>query len=401
MIKVAIFGFGTVGSGVAEVLDVNHSEILNRTGLDIEVKYILDIKDFPESKYASKIVHDVNVIINDEEVDICCEVMGGKTVAYEFTKKALMAGKTVCSSNKELVEAYGPELIALAKQNNCSYLFEASVGGGIPIIRNICQCLVADKLESVTGILNGTTNYMLTKMDQEGADYADVLKEAQDMGYAERNPSADVDGFDAGRKIAILASLISGKNVPYEKLLIEGITNITSVDFAYARKLHMSIKLLARCKMMGDKVFAMVSPCMVGSTHPLYMVNDVFNGVLVHGNMLGDAMFYGAGAGKLPTASAVCADVVKAAAKIGTHIPCNWSAEEAELVPVMDMSSRFFVRVSQHNKSEVIALFGDVDFVSLPEYPQEVAFITSEMTEADFMKKYDKLAGGISSIRLA
>ncbi len=400
MIKVAIFGFGTVGSGVAEVLDVNHHEILTRTGLDIEVKYILDLKDFPESKYASKIVHDVNIILNDKEVDICCEVMGGKTVAYEFTKKALMAGKSVCSSNKELVEAYGPELIALAKENNCSYLFEASVGGGIPIIRNICQCLVADKLESVTGILNGTTNYMLTKMDQEGADYATVLKEAQDMGYAERNPSADVDGFDAGRKIAILASLISGKTVPFEKLYIEGITNITSIDFAYARKLHMSIKLLGRCKMMGDKVFAMVSPCMVESTHPLYMVNDVFNGILVHGNMLGDAMFYGAGAGKLPTASAVCADVIKVAAKIGTHIPCMWSTKEAELVSVMDMTSRFFVRVSAHNKSEAIALFGEVDFVSLDGLTQEVAFITSKMTEAEFIKKYDKLAGSISNIRL-
>ncbi len=400
MIKVAIFGFGTVGSGVAELLDVNHNEILKRTGLDIEVKYILDIKDFPGSKYASKIVHDIDIIINDEEVDVCCEVMGGKTVAYEFTKKALQAGKSVCSSNKELVEAYGPELIALAKENNSSYLFEASVGGGIPIIRNICQCLIADKLESVTGILNGTTNYMLTKMDQEGADYKTVLKEAQDMGYAERNPSADVDGFDAGRKIAILASLISGKTVPFEKLYIEGITQITSVDFAYARKLHMSIKLLGRCKMIGDKVFAMVSPCMVGNSHPLYMVNDVFNGILVHGNMLGDAMFYGAGAGKLPTASAVCTDVLKAAAKIGTHIPCMWSAEEAELVSVMDMTSRFFVRVSSYNESAVVSLFGEVDFVSLDGHAQEVAFITSEMTEAEFMKKYDKLAGGISSIRL-
>ncbi len=401
MVKVAVFGFGTVGSGVAEVLDINREDILNRTGLDIEVKYILDLRDFPESKYASKIVHDVDVIINDPEVDICCEVMGGKTAAYEFTKKALMAGKSVCSSNKELVEAYGPELIEIAKANNCSYLFEASVGGGIPIIRNICQCLVADKLEAVTGILNGTTNYMLTKMDKEGADYDAVLKEAQDMGYAERNPSADVDGFDAGRKIAILSSLISGKTVPYEKLHIEGITKITSVDFAYARKLGMSIKLLGRCKMINDKVFAMVSPCMVDSTHPLFMVNDVFNGILVRGNMLGDAMFYGAGAGKLPTASAVCADVVKVAAKIGSHIPCNWSKEEAELVSIMDMTSRFFVRVSAANKTEVVALFGDVEFISLEAHPEEVAFLTSEMTEADFMSKYDKLAGGIASIRLA
>lgn len=401
MIKVAIFGFGTVGGGVAQVLDENRREIYNRTGLDIEVKYILDLKDFPGHIYEKKIVHDIDTIIQDPEINICCEVMGGKTVAYEYSKKALMAGKCVCSSNKELVEAYGPELIALAKENHCSYLFEASVGGGIPIIRNICQCLVADKLESVTGILNGTTNYMLTKMDREGADYDTVLKEAQAMGYAERNPAADVEGFDAGRKIAILASLISGRSVPYEKLHVEGITNITDVDFKYARKLGMSIKLLGRCRMVEDKVFAMVSPCMVSSSHPLYMVNDVFNGILVHGNMLGDAMFYGAGAGKLPTASAVCADVVKAAQKLGSHIACRWSKEEAELLSVMDMKNRYFVRVSAQNTSEAMAVFGDVEFISIEEHPQEVAFITEEMTEAKFVTGYDKLAGAISSIRLA
>jgi len=400
MIKVAIFGFGTVGGGVAEVLDVNRSEILKRTGADIEVKYILDLRDFPGSKYEDKIVHDVDVILNDPEVVICCETMGGKTFAYDYTKRALLAGKSVCTSNKELVEAYGPELLELAKSKGLSYLFEASVGGGIPIIRNICNCVTADKIEGITGILNGTTNYMLTKMDREGADYAEVLKEAQDKGYAERNPEADVEGHDAGRKIAILSSLMCGKTVSYEKLYVEGITAITGMDFKYAAKLGMSIKLLGQSHMEGDRVAAMVSPCMVKSDHPLYMVNDVFNGILIHGNMLGDALFYGAGAGKLPTASAVCADVVALAKSVGTNIPCNWSKEPAELVPAAEQVKQFFVRVKTNVLSEVTSLFGDVDYIVLDGQSEEQAFITKAMTEQDFAERYSKLSGAVSRIRL-
>lgn len=400
MIKVAIFGFGTVGSGVAEVLDVNRSDILKRTGVDIEVKYILDLRDFPGSKYEDKIVHDVDVILNDPEVDICCETMGGKTFAYDYTKRALLAGKSVCTSNKELVEAYGPELLALAAEKNLSYLFEASVGGGIPIIRNICNCITADRIESITGILNGTTNYMLTKMDREGADYAEVLKEAQEKGYAERNPEADVEGHDAGRKIAILSSLMCGKTVPYEKLYVEGITAITGMDFQYAAKLGMSIKLLGQSHMEGDKVAAMVTPCMVENSHPLYMVSDVFNGILVHGNMLGDALFYGAGAGKLPTASAVCADVVALAQSVGTNIPCAWDKEEAVLVPAADQVKKFFVRVKSDSLDEVAALFGEVAFVSLEDHDEEKAFFTEAMTEAAFAECYAKLTGAVTRIRL-
>ena len=401
MIKVAIFGFGTVGSGVAEVLDVNREEIRKRTGMDIEVKYILDLRDFPGHKFESKVVHDIDMIINDPEVLICCETMGGKRVAYDYSRRALEAGKSVCTSNKELVEAFGPELIEIAKEHNCSYLFEASVGGGIPIIRNIMNCITADKIESITGILNGTTNYMLTKMDQEGAGYAEVLKEAQDMGYAERNPEADVEGHDAGRKIAILSSLMCGKNVAYENLYVEGITSITSLDFMYARKLGMSIKLLGQSQMVGDKVAAMVSPCLVKNSHPLYMVNDVFNGILVHGNMLGDAMFYGAGAGKLPTASAVCADVVAVAQSMGKHITCNWSAEPAEQMSVDDMTKQFLVRVKADSAEEVSALFGDVTYIDLESQPQERAFVTDVMSEKAFADCYAKLAGAISRIRIA
>ena len=401
MIKVAIFGFGTVGSGVAEVLDENSEEIHKRTGLEIETKYILDLRDFPGNKFETKVVHDVDIILNDPEVAICCETMGGKTFAYEYTKRALEAGKSVCTSNKELVEAHGPELIELAKAHNCTYLFEASVGGGIPIIRNICQCLTADKIESITGILNGTTNYMLTKMDQEGADYAEVLKEAQDKGYAERNPEADVEGHDAGRKIAILASLACGKTVSYEKLYVEGITGVSSMDFQYAAKLGMSIKLLGQCHINGEQVNAMVSPCLIDSSHPLYMVNDVFNGILVHGNMLGDAMFYGAGAGKLPTASAVCADVVAAAKSLGQHIPCNWSKESADLVSSMEQTRKFLVRVKADTSTEVEKLFGQVHYIDLESQTRERAFVTAEMKEADFNEAYAKLSGAISRIRMA
>ena len=400
MVKVAIFGFGTVGSGVAEVLDVNREEIKKRTGLDIEVKYILDLRDFPGSKYESKVIHNFEQIIEDPEVAICCETMGGKTFAYDYTKRALEAGKSVCTSNKELVEAHGPELLELAKAHGVSYLFEASVGGGIPIIRNIMSCLTADRIESITGILNGTTNYMLTKMDREGVTYAEILKKAQDKGYAERNPEADVEGHDAGRKIAILSSLMCGRSVAYEDLYVEGISSITSKDFAYAAKLGRSIKLLGQSKMVGDKVFAMVSPCMVDAEHPLYMVNGVFNGILVRGNMLGDAMFYGRGAGKLPTASAVSADVVALAQSMGEHIPCNWSKEPAQLASMENEEKQFFVRIKADSQAEE-AGFDVSEYIELPQLPEEKAFITGMMTEKAFAECYEKLTGAISRIRLA
>ncbi len=400
MIKVAVFGFGTVGSGVAEVLDENREEIRKRTGIEIETKYILDLRDFPGNKFEEKVVHNIDVILNDPEISICCETMGGKTFAYDYTKRALAAGKSVCTSNKELVEAHGPELIALAKAHNCNYLFEASVGGGIPIIRTICHCLTADKIESIIGIVNGTTNYMLTKMAGEGADYAEVLKEAQAMGYAERNPEADVEGHDAGRKIAILASLACGRNVSYEKLVIEGITQITSADLKYAAKLGMSIKLLAMCQMEGEQVTAMVAPFLVGSEHPLYMVNGVFNGIFVHGNMLGDSLFYGSGAGKLPTASAVCADVVTAAGSLGKNITCNWSEEPAALVSAKEQKRRFLVRVKAKDRAHAEKLFEKPVFLELGEESGEVGFVTELMKESDFDDKFQALTGAICRIRI-
>ncbi|MBP5744688.1 MAG: homoserine dehydrogenase, partial [Lachnospiraceae bacterium] len=284
MIKVAVFGYGTVGSGVVDVIDDNNELISKRIGDDICVKYILDIRDFPGDRNEAKIVHDVNVVIDDPEVSIICETMGGTKFAYPYTKSALEKGKSVCTSNKELVAAYGPELLETAKANNCSYLFEASVGGGIPIIRPMNTSLAPEHIEKITGILNGTTNYMLTKMAREGSNYDDVLKEAQDKGYAERNPEADVEGYDACRKIAILSSLMTGKTVNYENIYTEGITKLTALDFEYAAKLDRSIKLLAIAEDKGGKLAAMVAPFMIGKEHPLNGVNDVFNAIYVTGN---------------------------------------------------------------------------------------------------------------------
>ena len=275
---------------------------------------------FPGDPYEDKIVHDVEVILNDPEVQIICETMGGLKPAYEFTKRALMSGKSVCTSNKELVATYGPELIQIAHEHTCNYLFEASVGGGIPIIRPLNYSLTAEKIDAISGILNGTTNYILTKMEREGAAFEEVLKEAQEKGYAERNPEADIEGYDACRKIAILSSLMCGKNVRYQDIYTEGITKITADDFKYAKVMDCTIKLLGLAKEENGGLYAMVSPFLISKNHPLSMVNDVFNAVCVHGNMLGDSMYYGRGAGKLPTASAVVSDVVDCARHIGKII---------------------------------------------------------------------------------
>ncbi len=392
MIQVAVLGYGTVGSGVVEVIEKNKDMVNKKSGDELNVKYILDLRDFPGDPYEDKVVHDYNVIVNDPEVKIICETMGGVGAAYAFTKQALEAGKSVCTSNKELVAAHGPELLTLAKANNCNYLFEASVGGGIPIIRPLNYSLTAERIEAITGILNGTTNYILSKMENEGADFDSVLKKAQDKGYAERNPEADVEGHDACRKIAILSSLMLGKNVNYEKIYTEGITKITANDFTFAKKLGMSIKLLAMSKEVGDdKAMAMVSPCLISSSHPLKMVNGVFNAVFVKGNMLGDSMYYGRGAGKLPTASAVVSDVIDCARHLGKVIMCFWDAEEAQLVSIDETSRKFFVRLTNAGEAKARELFGDINPVRVEWIEDEFAFITSEMKEKEFAEKFAQL----------
>lgn len=392
MIKIAVLGYGTVGSGVVEVIEKNKDMVNKKAGEELSIKYILDLRDFPGDPYESKVVHDYQTIVNDPEIQIICETMGGTGAAYEFTKQALQAGKSVCTSNKELVAAHGPELLTMAKEHKCNYLFEASVGGGIPIIRPLNYSLTAERIESITGILNGTTNYILSKMEKEGADFDAVLKRAQEKGYAERNPEADVEGHDACRKIAILSSLMLGENVDYRKIYTEGITKITATDFAYAKEMDMSIKLLAMSKEVGNETLAMVAPFMISAEHPLHMVNGVFNAVFVHGNMLGDSMYYGKGAGKLPTASAVVSDVIDCARHIGKVIMCFWDATEAKLMNVEEAENKFFFRVKSGNEDKLKAVFGEVKSVKLPGKDEEEAFVTSLMKEKDFAEKYEKLA---------
>ncbi len=400
MINVAVLGYGTVGSGVVEVIETNKELISKRAGEQIEVKYILDLRDFPGDPYESKLVHDVNVIMEDASVSIVCEVMGGVGAAYQFTRMALLSGKSVCTSNKELVAKHGPELLELAKAHNCNYLFEASVGGGIPIIRPLNSALTAEKVEVITGILNGTTNYILSKMEKEGADFEEVLKEAQEKGYAERNPEADVEGHDACRKIAILSSLMLGKTVNSEKVYTEGITKITAADFVYAKAMGKSIKLLGMSRSNGEEDLVMVAPFMISRENPLYMVSDVFNAILVKGNMLGDSMYYGKGAGKLPTASAVVGDVVDCARNQGKTIPCLWGAEEAVLADVGEVERSFFVRVKAEALDAVKAAFPGGEAVNAGR-SEDAGYVTAALKEKEFAAKCQELGASIlGKIRL-
>lgn len=399
MVKVAIFGYGTVGSGVFEVINKNNEIIQKKLGNELQVKYVLDLRDFENDPVQDVLVHDVEVILNDPEVDIICETMGGVKPAYEFTKRALESGKSVCTSNKELVEKHGAELIKVAKAHNCSYLFEASVGGGIPIIRPLITSLAQEEVESITGILNGTTNYILTKMELDGADFEAVLKRAQEKGYAEANPEADVCGYDAGRKIAILTSLAYGKNVDFADIYTEGITAITKADFAYAKQMDSTIKLFAKSVNKNGKYYAMVAPFVVNSENPLSSVKNVFNAVLVKGNMVADTMYYGKGAGKLATASAVVADVIDCAKHLGKHVNIVWEDEKLEISPIDSASRRFFVRVASTDKAAIEQNFGKVEFLESVS-ADECGFVTEEMTESEYKAKAAKAGNVINMIRM-
>ncbi len=392
MVKVAVLGYGTVGSGVVQVIKDNQKYVSKKSGTDVDVKYILDLRDFPGDPYENLVTHEFDDILNDPEVSVVCETMGGVGAAYKFSKACLEAGKSVCTSNKELVAKNGPELLEIAKEHNCSYLFEASVGGGIPIIRPIMDALAAEKIESILGILNGTTNYILTKMKDEGADFDDVLKQAQDLGYAERNPEADIEGHDACRKIAILSSLMLGQTVDSEKLHTEGISKITGADFTYAKAMGKSIKLLgvSEAGENEDEVLAFVAPFMIDESHPLAMVNDVFNGIFVTGNMVGNTMYYGKGAGKLPTASAVVADVIDAARHVGKNVPCYWEGKEAKLLDFNEVSHSFFVRVKAEALGEIKSLVPGGEVVNA-DVPGQAGILTGEIKEKDFAAIESKL----------
>ncbi len=405
MVNIAVLGYGTVGSGVVRVLTTNQEKIDKKAGVPVRIKYVLDLRDFPGDPVQEKIVHDYNVILNDPEIKVVVEVMGGLKPAYDFTKAAIMAGKSVCTSNKELVAEYGSELLELAREKNVNYMFEASCGGGIPVIRPLNSSLTAEDIDEVSGILNGTTNYILSEMTEKGSDFNDALKEAKALGYAERNPEADVEGYDACRKIAILSSLAFGKTVKYSKIHTEGITKITPEDITFAKEADMAIKLLASAykdvKEDGtEDYYAMVAPFLVRHGHPLYNVNGVFNAVFIHGNMLGDTMFYGSGAGSTPTASAVVADVVDAVRHLNRSLYVFWDQDELTLSDNGSHVRPFFIRVPAEKKEEAAKLFNAEKTVESSDIPSEAALITAFMQENEFRKKCEEAGYVISSIRV-
>lgn len=346
MLKVAIMGHGTVGSGVYDVFAQNAAQIAKAVGEEVEVKYVLDLRDFSKLSYADKFVTDFSVIENDPEVCVVAEVMGGVGAAYEFSKRCLKAGKSVCTSNKELVAVHGEELLALAKEHNVNYLFEASVGGGIPLIRPMMQCLAANQIEEICGILNGTTNYILSQMIHNGVAFDDALRQAQKMGYAENDPTADIEGHDACRKICILSDLAFGDKIDPDEVSCQGISGITLDDVAAANELGYVIKLIGRAKRTeSGKIFAFVAPHLVPKTSPLACVEDVFNGILVTGNMVGEVMFYGQGAGKHATASAVVADMMDAIAHREKRRLVEWGdGSQKLLLPIDQLESAWYVR---------------------------------------------------------
>ena len=393
MVNVAILGFGTVGSGVAEVLTKNGGLIDHRVEDLVRLKYILDVRDFPDSPYKDCFVKDFSVIENDPEINIVVETIGGAKIALEFTTRALKAGKSVVTSNKELVATHGYELLQLAKEHGCSYLFEASVGGGIPILRPLTSCLAANELTQITGILNGTTNYILTRMIKAGLTFDQALKEAQANGYAEQDPTADVEGHDACRKICILSALAFGEHVYPDQVPTQGIREVTLEDVAYADSKGYKIKLLGRgIRQPGGKVCAFVAPHLVPNSNPLAGVEDVFNAISVTGNAIGDVMFYGRGAGKLPTASAVVADVIDIAKDLKKDHHNSWGPGAPDLVVSSDiLTSQWYVRANASVDQARLAC-GEIQPLARSGAPAgEVAFLTAPMTEPQVVDKLKEM----------
>ncbi|MBQ5885641.1 MAG: homoserine dehydrogenase [Clostridia bacterium] len=394
MINIAIMGHGVVGSGVVEVLLHNHDGITSRAAEEINIKHILDLREFPDSPLSDRFTKDFNDILNDESVKIVVETMGGVKPAYDFVKSCLLAGKSVVTSNKELVAKHGQELVTIAKENNLNFLFEASVGGGIPIIRPMTQCLAANKICDVIGILNGTTNFIMTKMIKDNTDFKEALAIAQQLGYAEKDPTADVEGHDACRKICILASLAFGKHVYPESVYTEGISNITLRDVEYASKWGGVIKLLGKVSILENgKIAVTVYPAFVSNESQLSLVDDVFNAIMVNGDATGEVMFYGRGAGKLPTASAVVADVIDCVKHIKARKYLDWApAEDNYVVNYLDIKTRLFIRAKTDDynadKKSIVDNFGDVQFLS--NEGNEIAFITDENIERELRNSLEK-----------
>ena len=388
MVQAAVMGYGVVGSGVVEVLMQHTESIARRTKEEIGIKYILDIRDFPDSPFQEKFTKSFEDIVNDEEVKVVAEVMGGVNPAYEFTKRLLESGKSVVTSNKELVATKGAELLKIAKEHNVNYLFEASVGGGVPIIRPLSQCLAANEVIEIAGILNGTTNFILTKMIRDNMNFDDALKLAQQLGYAERNPAADVEGHDAGRKISILASLVYGKHVYPQYVHTQGITAITLEDVAYAASWGGVIKLIGQVKRLEDNTLDItVEPMLIEKSSQLANVDDVFNGILVRGDSTGDVVFYGKGAGKLPTASAVVADIMDCVKHLKKRKYLDWAdGDETVVKPYEKTSFPIYIRLSgsmnkQQITQRVCELFVNPrEIVRTNAKPSELAFATDDMT---------------------
>ena len=394
---IAVLGYGVVGSGVAEVISLNEQKITKKIGGEkMNVKYILDLRKFPGDKNEDKIIDDFNGILNDGDVKIVAEAMGGLHPAFEFVSSCLKAGKSVVTSNKELVAEKGDILLELARENNVNFMFEASVGGGIPVLRPIIQCLAANEITEVAGILNGTTNFILSKMIFDSMSFEDALKLAQDNGYAEKDPTADIEGFDACRKICILAALCFGKHVYPKSVYTEGITKITLEDVDYARSWGGVIKLLGRAKKIGDKTSAMVSPAFVSDSSILSGVNGVFNSVLIRGNAVGDVAFYGRGAGKMATASAVVADMIDCAQHIGRNKGISWDkAVDGSLVDCNEVETALYVRATGCKEcalGKAKELFGDIKVLSRENAPEdEFAFVTPEDKEGTLRAKLGEM----------
>ena len=398
--QIAILGHGIVGSGVAEVLYKNAQQISRRAGAPIKIKYILDLREFPGLTYSDKFTKDFNIILNDPEVKVVAEAMGGLNPAYEFAKACLNAGKSVVTSNKELVAAKGAELLATAAKNNINFLFEASVGGGIPIIRPMHQCLAANEIYEIAGILNGTTNFILTKMIREDMGFDDALKMAQQLGYAEANPAADVEGMDACRKICILASLAFGSHVYPESVHTQGITQVTAEDVQYAGSMDHVIKLIGRAKKEENgELFVSVSPAFIFAESQLANISDVFNGILVRGDATGDVVFYGKGAGKLPTASAVVGDIIDCAKAEGTIQSLRWKdSDHNNVTDHLLQPAVLYVRCNA-DIANIRELFGNVRILGRENQPQgEYAFVTSPLPLGELNAKLEALGGVITSM---
>ena len=401
VIKAALLGAGTVGSGVYALAEMLKDEMFQKTGASLEIKKVLVRNTKKDRPGIPKEIMTDNwqEILEDEEIQLVIELMGGVEPARTYIVQALEAGKQVVTANKDVLAEHGQEILTLAENSGCDIQFEAAVAGAIPIIRPLVTSLTADIVEEITGILNGTTNYMLTKMSTEGSDYNEVLKDAQAKGYAEADPTADVEGYDACRKIAILTSLVCGKTVDFEEIHTEGISKITPEDIAYAKAMGRSIKLLATSRGDGNGYYAMVAPFMLGEDHPLNNVNGVFNAIFVHGNMLGDAMFYGSGAGKLPTASAVAADIVDIAKHLKRNIMITYSAEKMNLLDYKQAEYAYFVRTTD-SEEQVKAVFDNPALIKIKEVTGETAFVTAKMKEETYLEKAKQLSGIKQMIRV-